>query len=736
MLSHPDKNSDDASYFSTLGQARVKQPRPEKSDPEKLKISSRELNIQLVQRKTVDEYTTPNADEGKKQYGGPGYQWRMMKLKRTLEAAEVEGRDLEEVALERFATMEDFEDALEERRVLDGQAKGKKREEEGGRSTPTLQSVARRSYMLASGGSGERNSGTDDSEPSSRLGSRQGFKRPGESSGATTPRPPRNIGFETPSASKPTTPSAIPSVFTPFIGRPDATQAGVVLDDGSSDPDRPILTPDQLNKLQANILKAELMGDDSQHSALKEEYERESGRAKAHTTAAGDKGGAFAPSSHTYRRGGKSGAGVLVEDGTRELQVLPTLDARGRMYDIGALDFSSTDPAAGVDGGSRKKLKGRDTFEARDPRTGHFIRYSADDDTTTLSDLVRQEKFSAGPSAQKNPDAELAANIMTDAGFSSNLEDQDDEAHRYAKKKMRSDALKRQFAINDFARTQKALDRCRFCWQDEGSKPPRVVVVSSGYRAYLAVPDTEGVVEGEMGENLLIVPMQHHLSLLEADEETWDEIKNFQKCLMQLAASKSQKVIFYETITSLKTQLHSYIEAVLLPAAAMDFLPGVLKESLRSVGGEFSTHRKVIDFTVERPFRNALVPNLPYFAVSWDYRWSTGYGHVIEDMDSEQGRGGSGGGRGEDRGGDDAYDVGEMAAGPGSGVGGKFDANFARDVIRAVLEDLDAEDEDGGGYVRGFGRSKSRSEEEKRRVRESFRKEWDKYDWTKMLQTQ
>ena len=178
MLSHPDKNSDDASYFSTLGQARVKQPRPEKSDPEKLKISSRELNIQLVQRKTVDEYTTPNADEGKKQYGGPGYQWRMMKLKRTLEAAEVEGRDLEEVALERFATMEDFEDALEERRVLDGQAKGKKREEEGGRSTPTLQSVARRSYMLASGGSGERNSGTDDSEPSSRPGSRQGFKRP------------------------------------------------------------------------------------------------------------------------------------------------------------------------------------------------------------------------------------------------------------------------------------------------------------------------------------------------------------------------------------------------------------------------------------------------------------------------------------------------------------------------------------------------------------------------------
>lgn len=100
--------------FSSLGKARAKPPRPEKPDPEQLQISSRELNTQLRQGKTVDEYETPT-DADAPQFGAPGYQWRMMKLKRTIEAAESEGRRLKEVALERYASLEDFERAREEK---------------------------------------------------------------------------------------------------------------------------------------------------------------------------------------------------------------------------------------------------------------------------------------------------------------------------------------------------------------------------------------------------------------------------------------------------------------------------------------------------------------------------------------------------------------------------------------------------------------------------------------------
>ena len=467
----------------------------------------------------------------------------------------------------------------------------------------------------------------------------------------------------------------------------------------------PFLTPDQLNKLQAKIFQAELMGD-PKLDALRAEYDSESARAIAHQSA-GDRGGAFASSSNT-RKDGSTSAGVLVQDGQRELQVLPTLDARGRMYDVGSL---SSTRAASEHKGTKRKLKGRDDFEARDPRNGSIVRYSADDDSVTLGDLVRQEKFGAGSQWEKNPDSQVAANIMRDAHYSGDLEEQDSEAHRYASRKMRSDTLKRQFAINDFARTKRALDRCRFCWQEEGARPPKVTVVSSGYRAYLAVPDTEAVT-ARAEDHLLIVPMQHHLSLLEADDDTWDEMTNFAKCLTQLASSQDKCLIFYETLTSIQNQLHSVMEVVLLPHAAKDVVRGVFKQSLSQTGVEFSTHRKVIEFSTARPFRQALVPNLPYFAVGFDYKWTCGYGHVIENGPNVS----------QDASGD-AYDVEEMANG-GRGVDGKF----ARDVLRGVLEDLDPE-----GYERSYGKSKRRSEDEKQKIKERFVKHWDRVDWTKML---
>lgn len=46
---------------------------------------------------------------------------------------------------------------------------------------------------------------------------------------------------------------------------------------------------------------------------------------------------------------------------------------------------------------------------------------------------------------------------------------------------------------------------------------------------------------------------------------------------------------------------------------------------------EWSQHKKLIDFAA-RPggFRRAMVPNLPYFMVQFDYKGEQGFGHVIE----------------------------------------------------------------------------------------------------------
>lgn len=56
-------------------------------------------------------------------------------------------------------------------------------------------------------------------------------------------------------------------------------------------------------------------------------------------------------------------------------------------------------------------------METRDPKTGEIVRYNADDDTTTLGELLRQEKFGAGIADQKNLDIQFAQSIMTDGGF-------------------------------------------------------------------------------------------------------------------------------------------------------------------------------------------------------------------------------------------------------------------------------------------------------------------------------
>jgi hypothetical protein len=56
-------------------------------------------------------------------------------------------------------------------------------------------------------------------------------------------------------------------------------------------------------------------------------------------------------------------------------------------------------------------------FETRDHKTGEVVRYNADDDETTLGELVRQERFGAGSADQKSMDASMAAAIMGDAKF-------------------------------------------------------------------------------------------------------------------------------------------------------------------------------------------------------------------------------------------------------------------------------------------------------------------------------
>lgn len=180
------------------------------------------------------------------------------------------------------------------------------------------------------------------------------------------------------------------------------------------------------------------------------------------------------------------------------------------------------------------------------------------------------------------------------------------------------------------------------------------------------MPSTEILTLG----HCLIVPMQHHLSSLEADDDTWEEIKNFMKCLIQMAASRKQGVVFFETVKSLKQQKHTVIEAVPVDAGLFQELPGYFKQSILTSGDEWSQNKKLIEFSSARTFRRSMVPQLPYFMVQWDYKGEKGYGHVIEDGDGHDGAGGG-----------DGFEMAESSKG-----GGDFASYFAAEIIGNLLD--------------------------------------------------
>ncbi|KAF7365385.1 Complexed with Cdc5 protein cwf19 [Mycena venus] len=631
-------------FFSSLG-TDIKKKRPDQPDPNKQPIiHSKELNPDIRESRPVD-HEAPAPPPKAVTPGGPGSQWRMMRLKRVYETAEEEGLSIEQVAIDRFGSLAAFEEAKEERRILDerdgrrsDRGHGDRGRDDRGRAGPRDTEGEKRFMFTDVPGSGA----------SSRSSS---FRRPGgydRESGPSTPSPaanpplpnrrldslrlPSQVGSPLAQSHTP-----IPSVMTPPIGNSKGGRA---------------LSPSSLNRLQAKVLRAKLMGAPDA-DALEREYEAESRKAN----------------------GGETEGGVR-----HKVEVLPTLDGHGRLYDVG---HGAEEEPKGP--GNRKK-KEKVSFCSR-PTIQRRARFCGTMPTTIrrhLGEMLRQERFGGGMADQKNLDAEFARSIMSDGKFQNDLEYIDENAEKLGRQKMRSDAMKRQFAVHDYKRTQKVLAECHFCFAEDDS-PPKCPVVAMGTRAYLSCTTNEELVPG----HCLIVPIQHHLNMLEADDEVWDEVRNFMKCLM---------------LISLKWQKHTCIECVPLPWAQYEDIPQYFKESILASEAEWSQHKKVIDFS-RRPggFRRAMVPNLPYFMVQFDHKGEKGYGHVIE---------GTGDGQTEDGG----LEEGEKG-------GGEFPRYFAGEIIGNVLE-LEP---------RKWRRPKRIDFRSNKERVLAFKKKYDKFDWTGMI---
>jgi hypothetical protein len=303
----------------------------------------------------------------------------------------------------------------------------------------------------------------------------------------------------------------------------------------------------------------------------------------------------------------------------------------------------------------------------------------------SIEDMVRQERRSKG---QRSEGLALAERIAKDGKFTDDLEYMDDNAAKLAKHVPKSALNLRTLAIEDFKRTERILETCPLCHHEDRADPsPVAPIVSLATRTYLTLPTEPEITPG----GAVIVPIQHHTNLLEADDDEWEELRNFMKALTRMYQAQNRAVVFYENAAAPKVRRHAALVVVPLPLKFGDTALAFFREAMLASDEEWSQHRKIID-TLEKArnglgkaaFRRSLVKEMPYFHV-W-FTLDGGLGHVVED--------------------ERRWPKGDL---------------FAREVVGGMVDADPAVIKRQGKWHRNDARVGG------------FRKDWTKWDWTRVL---
>lgn len=535
-----------------------------------LKIHHAELNHHLADLK--DEQTVITEEPSQRDvgytFGDSGSQWRMTKLKGIYRAAEEGGRDVEDVAMEKYGDLRDFDEAREEEIEMD--RRKMYGEDYVGKEKPSGELYEERRLKAGK-----------------HRSSRQREEDEDLPQGETVPNP------------QPTT--------------------NIVA-----------LSQTELNRLKAQMMKAK-MKKASNATELEAEYN------VALMNSAGGK---------------QSDVVVLNAMDNRML-------AGGRQGEVIALTNKR--------GTERGLVK--------------------ENEDMSIEDMVRQERRTKG-----HPGGEgmlLAEKIAKDSKFDNDLDYIDDNATKLAARAPKSTINLRNQAIQDYQKMNKILDSCPLCHHEDKSppQPPSAPIVSLGTRTFLTLPTEPEISDG----GAVIVPVQHRTNLLECDDDEWEEMRNFMKCLTRMYHDQGRDVVFYENAANPGRKPHAALNAVPIPFELGDTAPAFFREAILTSDNEWSQHKPIIDTLKasrngqgKQAFRRSLAKEMPYFHV-W-FELDGGMGHIVED--------------------ERRWPRGDL---------------FAREVLGGMLDvDLEVQKRQ-GRWVKGDRRA------------EKWRKGWRKFDWTRVL---
>jgi hypothetical protein len=552
--------------YTQKGVKKAEKKPPPKPDYD-LKIHSRELNVHLQDLADGKKLEDIDAEHDVEYtFGDSGAGWRMTKLKAVYTQAEQSGRSVDEVAIERFGSLREFDDVREEQTELD------------------------RRQLYGEGYVGkEKPSGELFQERKMDLG----IRRSPEQSRRVQDLPQGEIMEEVP------------------------VQPTVQLDSTA------------LNRMKAQLMKAKL-----KNSPDVAKLEAEYNEAMAN-----------------FSNGSTPDTGVIV---------------------LGKMD-------------NRMLAGTRGEVKSIDNKRGRERGLVEENEDMTIEDMVREERRTKGQAGGDGMKA--AERIAKDAKFDTDLDYQDENANKLAKRVQKSEINLKNAAIGEFQKMNRILDSCQLCHQEDKNQPPVAPLISLATRVYLTLPTEPELSEG----GAVIVPIQHRTNLLECDDDEWEEIRNFMKCLTRMYHDQGRDVVFYENAAAPQRKMHAAMQAVPLPYSLGETAPAFFKEAILSSDEEWTQHKKLIDTAArardglgKQAFRRSIAKEMPYFH-AW-FEIDGGLGHIVEDSNR--------------------WPRGDL---------------FAREIIGGMLDIEPDVIKRQGRWSRGDKRL------------DGFKKRWKKFDWTRVL---
>ncbi|XP_071371988.1 CWF19-like protein 2 isoform X2 [Centroberyx affinis] len=361
----------------------------------------------------------------------------------------------------------------------------------------------------------------------------------------------------------------------------------------------PLLTDEEMNRLGAKLVKAEIMGNTALVEKLKSQME--AARKAKENHAARQKQTETAKSNQVPGRS---------NDQEQEVLLFRT-DHSGRAWPVNA-PSGPQEPHGG-----RRKKKAIETHV-----DGERVRYFQDDDSVGLKEMVRREKMSSAQD-QNALYSRMAAKMMgkTD-GDNYTLDDMFVSSAAQREGEGREEERMRSRAIGEHKKLAASMEKCQHCFSSQELQ--KHLIVAIGSKVYLSLPVGVSMTEG----HCLISPLQHHCSATGLDEDVWSEMQLFRRTLVRMFESQELDCVFMETHMNPRRRQHMVLECIPLPRELGDMAPIYFKKAIMECDEEWAMNKKIVDLS-KKDIRQAVPRALPYFAV--DFGLQGGFAHVIEN---------------------------------------------------------------------------------------------------------